>query len=276
MLKQAIANSAARAILLDDDAKDFLDSIEMKKVLADTKKLLKRKLDILGMDACLMSMAEVGYQIHASAAFTVGSEQTEPLEGWPYDTILTELVKNPAMTPHDLSTVIVKKYIASYAHDAVTQSACDLLKADVLAAAVAGLGNALTAGLSDSTSRQRILAARFQAQSYEVADNIDLVDFCSLLAQTTLGSEIAKRCQDVIQAVQSSYVVANGSRGESVKDSHGAAIYFPTAAVSPLYARLDFSQKTGWDRFLKAYLKAIRSRETDRAAVEAAGDGVVY
>jgi len=259
-LKRAIGDSEARAILLDDDAKDFLDNIEMKKVLTNTKKLLKRKLDILGMDACLMSMAEVGYQIHESAAFTVGSEQTEPLEGWPYDTILAELAKNPAMATHDVSTLIVKKYIDSYPHDAVTQSACDLSKADVLATAVAGLANELTAGLNDSTTRQRILTARTQVQNYDVADNIDLVDFCSLLAQATSGTEIAGRCQDVIQTVQAAYVVANGSKGEAVKDSHGVAIYFPTGEVSPLYAGLDFSKKTGWDGFLKAYLKAVRSR----------------
>src|SRR5882672_3720761 len=47
-----------RAILLDDNAKDFLDNQEMKKVMAGAARLLKRKLDILGMDACLMSMAE--------------------------------------------------------------------------------------------------------------------------------------------------------------------------------------------------------------------------
>ena len=55
-------------------------------------------------------------------------------------------------------------------------------------------------------------------------------------------------------------VVANGSKGEAVKDSHGVAIYFPTGGVSPLYAGLDFSKKTGWNGFLKAYLKAVRSR----------------
>ena len=55
----------ARAILLDDNAlKDFLDNLEIKKVLnAVHRTKLKRKLDFLGMDACLMSMAEVGYQI---------------------------------------------------------------------------------------------------------------------------------------------------------------------------------------------------------------------
>jgi hypothetical protein len=35
------------------------------------------------------------------------------------------------------------------------------------------------------------------------------------------------------------------------------AIYFPTLTVSPLYEGLDFSKKTGWDKFLKAYLTAI-------------------
>ena len=212
------------------------------------------------MDACLMSMAEVGYQINDSTAFTVGSEETEPLEGWPYDTILTALVKKPAMTAKDLSTLIVKKYIASYSRDAVTQSACDLSKAGALAAAVANLAKTLKAGLADSTTRQRILTARTQAQTYEVRDNIDLADFCSLLAKAASGSEIAKRCQDVIQAVQSGYVVTSGYKGAAMKNSRGAAIYFPTSTVSPLYAGLDFSKKTGWGSFLKAYLAAVRSR----------------
>lgn len=57
MLMPAIRDTQARAILLDDDAKGFLDNAEMKKVLADTEKLLKRKLDVLSMEACLMSMA---------------------------------------------------------------------------------------------------------------------------------------------------------------------------------------------------------------------------
>lgn len=259
-LKSAIRDVGARAILLDDDARDFLDNLEMKKVLAATRKLLKRKLDVLGMDACLMSMAEVGYQIHESADFTVGSEQTEPLEGWPYTAILAALAKNPTMAPRDLSAVVVDKYLASYKSDSVTQSACDLSKADALATGVAALAKALQASLIDATTRQRILATRTQAQSYEVADNIDLVDFCSLLAAATPGTAIAQCCQDVVQAAQSGYVLAQGYKGSDLQSSHGVAIYFPTQAVSPLYAGLDFSKKTGWDAFLEAYLTAVRSR----------------
>lgn len=260
LLRGAIHDAKLRAILLDDNAKDFLDNIEMKEVLSSTKKLLKRSLDILGMDACLMSMAEVGYQVHDSAAFMVGSEETEPLDGWPYDTILAELAKKPSVNAADLSSLIVSKYLASYAHDSVTQSASDLCKAGGLATAVASLAKALQESLADAALRQHILAARTKSQAYEVPDNIDLADFCSVLAQATVGSEVAQHCQDVIQAVQSSYVVAQGYKGSVLNHSHGVAIYFPTRSVSPLYAGLDFNKETGWGNFLHAYLRAVRSR----------------
>jgi hypothetical protein len=259
-LKKAARDMEARAILIDDNAKDFLDNQEMKKVLASVKKLLRRKLEILGMDACLMSMAEVGYQIHESAEFTVGSEETEPLEGWPYNSILVELVKKPAMTGRDLCTLIVGKYIDSYKQDAVTQAACDLSRAEDLATAVANLARVLNAGLADSTTRQRLLSARTRVQEYEVADNIDLVDFCMVLAKSMPGTEIAQRCDDVIKTAKTAYVVASGFKGKSMENSHGVAIYFPKGNVSPLYPGLDFSRKTGWDAFLKSYLAAVRSR----------------
>lgn len=260
-LEKADSDQKARAILLDDNAKDFLDNQEMKKVLADTAKLLGRKLDIFGMDACLMSMAEVGYQVKQSVDFTVGSEQTEPGAGWPYSTILSALTKNPAMSPSDLSTLIVSKYLASYAEaDGVTFSACDLTKADDLAAAVAGLAKALSTSLKDAAVLQRLQSARNQVQSYEVPDNIDLVDFCSLLGKSGIAPAIATACQNVIKTASSAYVMAQGYKGVDLKNSNGVAIYFPLRVVSPLYAGLDFSKKTGWDAFLTAYLKAVRGR----------------
>ena len=48
--------------------------------------------------------------------------------------------------------------------------------------------------------------------------------------------------------------------GDNNLDANGAAIYFPTRDVSPLYARLDFVKKTGSGRFLRAYVKATRAR----------------
>jgi hypothetical protein len=259
-LTKATRSDTERAILIDENAKDFLDNREMKKVLASAAKLLKRKLDILGMDACLMSMAEVGYQIRGSVDFTVGSEETEPMDGWPYDTILAELVQNPALTAKNLSAAIVGRYLASYSRDSVTQSACDLSKADALAGAVAKLAATLRKNLKNTLIKEKIMAARMQAQTYYVPDNIDLIDFCSLLARVTFGSDLAACCGEVIQAAEAGYVSRTGCKGSDLKNSHGVAIYFPLQSVSPLYAKLDFSKKTKWGAFLKDYLAAVRGR----------------
>jgi hypothetical protein len=250
-----------RGILYDDDAKDFLDNGEMTGVLADAAKLLGRKLDLLGLDACLMSMAEVGYEISGSVAYAVGSEQTEPGAGWPYQDILGALAARPDMTPQDLATLIVDKYLASYTPgDHVTYAASDLSRAGALAGAVAALAKVLKAGLADSATLQAIQTARNKAQHYEVTDNIDLVDFCELLVKGGAAATVAAACRKVVEVVQTGYVMRQGFKGATVAHSNGLAIYFPTEKVSPLYPGLAFSKKTGWDGFLNRYLAALRSR----------------
>ena len=254
----------ARAILLDDDAKDFLDNLEMKRVLQETQKMIGRKLDILGMDACLMNMAEVGYQVKNSVLYTVGSEETEPVDGWPYDTILAALSKQPDMSPIEFSKLIVKYYINSYkgSGEAVTQSACDLSASLTVASAVKKLASALKTGLKNGTTRTMISDARNRVQEYDVPDNIDLVDLCKLLKASTVPATIKNACDQVMGAIQgnSGLVISSGYCDKSMKRSNGVAIYFPTRTVSPLYSRLDFPKKTGWGAFLKAYIAATRSR----------------
>ncbi|MBX3235724.1 MAG: hypothetical protein KF814_06195 [Nitrospiraceae bacterium] len=254
----------SRAILLDDNAKDFLDNLEMKKVVAAGKKRLGRKIDILGMDACLMSMAEVSFQLRDSVQYTVGSEQTEPVDGWPYDKILKALSSTPDMDPPALAQLIVKQYLASYkgSDEAVTQSAIDLSKASVLAGECKALASALKGAVADKAARAAVVDARNRVQEYEVQDNVDLVDLCRLLKGAAVPSAVKQACGRVIAAVegQSKFVMAAGYYGSPMKGSHGLAIYFPTRAVSPLYAKLDFVKKTGWGAFLTKYLDATRAR----------------
>jgi hypothetical protein len=260
----AIDNKIARAILIDDDAKDFLDCLEMKKVLLDAKAYLNRKIDILGMDACLMSMAEIGYQMHNSVRYMVGSEETEPLDGWPYDTILGQLSAQPDTTPRDLSKIIVKKYIESYkgTGEAVTLSACDLMASTRFAAAVKQFAEALTAGLANTQTQVSIVNARNRVQEYHVNDNVDLINYCRLLKSSAIPASISNASDGVIAAVKeaSGLVFSSGYTGKSMMQSNGLAIYFPSRILSPLYARLDFSKETGWGKFVKEYIKSTRTQ----------------
>ena len=54
---------ADRGIAYDDSAADCLDNQELKRVLATAHRVLRRKVDVVGMDACLMTMIEVAYQL---------------------------------------------------------------------------------------------------------------------------------------------------------------------------------------------------------------------
>jgi Clostripain family len=249
----------SRAIAFDDQAQDFLDNIELKRVLLGIKKMLKRKIDILGMDACLMSMLEVAYQIKDTAAYQVGSEESEPGEGWPYDRILKLLAAKPSMSPGELAADVVNQYLASYGSDEdVTQSALNLAALDPLAQAVDGLATALKGALGDSAARTGIMTARAQVQEYSrpYDDYCDLLDLCELLAQGVHEPMVGQACLAVKQAAAQA-LVASGFKGSKVSHSKGISIYFPKRKLSPLYGSLDFIKKTSWSRFLQAYLAGI-------------------
>ena len=248
-----------RAIAFDDQAQDFLDNIELKKVLANIKKKLKRRIDIIGMDACLMSMAEVAYQIRDTADFSVGSEETEPGDGWPYDRILKALAAKPEMVPEELSKTIVSQYIASYkSTENVTQSAMRLEALTPLTVAVDGLAKALTKILTVAASRAALINARAQVQEYSrpYDDYCDLLDLCELIDKGVNNAAVKTACAAVKQAAAAA-IVASGCKGAAMANSHGVSIYFPKRKISPLYKTLDFTKQSKWDEFLVAYLAAL-------------------
>jgi cysteine peptidase C11 family protein len=252
----------SRAIAFDDQAKDYIDNIEMKRVMLDIKKLLKRKIDILGFDACLMSMLEVGYQVKGGVAYTVGSQEEEPNEGWPYDRILTALTKNPAMSPADLSRAAVTQYLASYgANSGVTFAATDLGQVDAVAAAVNTLGGALVKAMTDATAYSAIQTVRNRVQEYSSPydDYVDLLDLCDGLTQLVDVAEVATACA-AVKAAAGQMILQSGWKGANMARSHGSSIYFPKKKVCALYRTLDFAKKNAWAKFINGYIDGLGSR----------------
>ena len=255
-VEKAVTN---RAIAFDDQAQDFLDNVELKRVMMRITKILKRPIDILGMDACLMSMMEVAYQMRAVANYSVGSEESEPGEGWPYDLILKKLAADPGMAPEDVTKLIVKQYLASYTSgDNVTQSAVRPANLKPLASAVSGLGKSLSAALANSSLRSTIMTARAQVQEYSrpYDDYCDLLDLCELLENGVNDSGVRAAC-NAVKASAPDVIVVSGYKGSSVSKSRGLSIYFPKRKISPLYKTLDFTKTSAWDEFLKAYIAGL-------------------
>jgi hypothetical protein len=252
----------SRAIAFDDQAMDYIDNIEMKRVMLDIKKLLGRKIDILGFDACLMSMLEVGYQVKGTAAYTIGSQEEEPNDGWPYDRILTALAKNPAMSPADLSKVAVTQYLASYgANSGVTFAATDLGKLDAVAAAVNTLGAALAKAMTDSKTFGAIQSVRAGVQEYTSPydDYVDLIDLCDGLAKLAGNAGVTAACA-AVKAAMAPMILQSGFKGANMAHSNGSSIYFPKKKVCGLYRTLDFAKKNAWAKFIAAYTAGLGGR----------------
>ena len=131
------------------DATDGNDSLTTKEVgtaLAGAT----TSMDIVAFDAGLMGMTEVAYELTAKASVMVGSEQTVPGAGFPYDAILGDLVKNPVMTAAQLGQATVTRYGQSYTSGTpVSLSAIDLSKVQSLGDAVSSFGDAVMTGNTD-------------------------------------------------------------------------------------------------------------------------------
>jgi hypothetical protein len=200
-----------------------------------------------------MSMFEVAYQIKDTALVTVGSEELEPGDGWPYHLILADLAKKPAMNASQFGAVIVKRYLESYPKDEdVTQSACDLAKSAVLKKAVDALAKALKKCLADPGETVAILKSRRNSQAYDAQNSrgyVDLHDLCGHLAKNVKSSAVKSACK-AVQAGIAEFVIASGHKGSQLAGSHGVSIYFPTDEVSDLYKTLDFAKQGAWDDFL--------------------------
>ncbi len=118
----------------------------------------RKKLDVLGMDSCLMSTAEVCRQVRARVNYFVASEGFVPNTGWPYRDMLDKLThyykgdppRFPAhaeLRPEILCERLVKDYIEYYrdylpAGVSVDIAACDLSKFDEINESVHDAGRA--------------------------------------------------------------------------------------------------------------------------------------
>ncbi|MBW2701832.1 MAG: hypothetical protein JRF33_13535 [Deltaproteobacteria bacterium] len=77
----------------------------------------RNRLVIYGSDACLMQSVEVIYDLRNTVDYLLGSEQTEPGQGWPYGTIIRALTERPiyfAQRPWALAEAVLENYGTSY------------------------------------------------------------------------------------------------------------------------------------------------------------------
>lgn len=249
-----------RAICSDDATGHSLDTVELGRVLDRVVAKLGQPLDLLGMDACLMSNLEVAYQVRRHAKFMVASEENEPNNGWPYDAVLRGLTERPDQTADELAAHVVGSYLRFYTdrnHEgSITQAAYDLARVDEVAGPVDALADALVAhmpGAAMEIWKSQRGSARFWHNTLW-----DLSHFCQELERETSGPEVRAAARGVLDALGQGpgrFVLAEQHSGAKVGKCGGCSIYFlpPIQDLSRYYGDLDYAKERRWHNFLQAY-----------------------
>ena len=287
-----------RAILADDTSMDFLTNVEMSQALrvaefaqdeveaaaifkdADRLKEIMtrgtegslRHLSIIGMDACLMAMIEVQYQVRKFADVMVASQEVEPMHGWPYTEILEKLNLRPTMDASELGALIVEQFAESYVATkrtppSVTQSAINLSKLGDAGLLIRSFSRALAKDFDDvylkEVYRDAKEYAADQGYAFEDPEYIDLISFLRAMLTGYKGTGAQPRTLAAAQKLldwlvsDQSPIIKSLVTGKFENKAHGISIYVPTGTRSPLYADLDF-KSTGWPRTLETISKPQR------------------
>ena len=277
--------------LKDMTPSGYLTLNELKTVLKEIRYERGRPLDILGLDNCLMSMAEVSYELRGTVDYVVGCEGFSPAAGWPFREVLERLRDertkvSKESVPVRFSKAIVEEYTKYYANSwlggvSVAQSAMDMSKVDALKQAVAGLGEALVAELRAESKRKRtkgalpghypfrdnLILAHWETQSFNGERFVDLFDFCACLRNRHAGRKVQAQCKLVQKAI-TNYVMKSCYSGPTFQYAFGVSVYFPWSQVVNSYVNLDFVKGSGrrmggWGKFLAYYTEITRRPPRD-------------
>jgi hypothetical protein len=265
------ASGAVGELLGFRPERDPLHLPDLARAVADESESDRRRIDVLGMDCCCMSMVEVAYEIAPHAKFLVASQGTVLNHGWPYREILEAVV---GLSPREAAAEIARQYVGTYSDYSLLDVEADCAVTDLealpeLTAPMRRLSERLIAKIEDPNVWRPVVLAHWEAQSYKDEQYTDLADFCERLGMHIGDPEIAESCSEVIDSV-SRIVGTSCCSGSGSQYSTGLSVYFPWCndAVKAKnangrseldsYQELLFSRETSWGAFLDAYLSATR------------------
>ncbi len=250
-------NTLQKAIAWDEETPDhnplYMD--EVQYAIRDALSQVGREyIDIIYMDACLMQMVEVAYELRDKVLYLVASEETVPGNGGDYTDILTRFVNMSPHSPYRLARNIVLSYRDQYFDTSdTTLSAVDVTKINNLKTSIDIFAQNLMKVNFDYISQ-----ARDKTLHFAYSDQADLYDFAYEINKIVPGGVPgAVQVMNTIDEI----VIKEYHHGASMDDAHGIAIYLPPSPseTKPEYSKynnlysIDFINDSYWSTFIQWY-----------------------
>lgn len=267
--------SSDKGICFDDTTRNYLDN---KKLALALEKIYhirnQKKIDVLLMDACLMSGIEIAHLCAPYAQFLISSEEVVLGPGYNYAMTLKPLQKED-LTPYDFALSTVKIFAQTYApiSNDFTQSALNLSIINQFTIEFKEFINVLLK-YKQYDSRDHLKKTLKLAGSREMVTHfsepsyIDLIHFLEniliFISQNPKKIVFSKKEIDSIKEIKfiierkliptlNKIIIANVN-GENIPKAHGIYIYFPKYQIEESYENTQFPIITQW-KFLLQLLK---------------------
>jgi hypothetical protein len=292
-----------------DENGNYLSVSELGSALAHVKALLKRNVEVLHLDACLMQMVEVNYQLRNSVDYLVASEN----EGWTslqsFETYVAGI--SASTTAGNLAQSIADVYFDWSAIQSLGRTISVTRPGQVTPIVTAVDALALTLIQNIGAERANITTAQANAQKFAYQqdatwtmcpDNffVDLRDFCEEVVQHSSVPSVQTAANAVITAIGSaggSFLVSeqhSSAPGATQKNgfwfdqgTYGLSFFFPRSDTWGTYdnyindsitpANLAFTASTSWDEFLRAYFSGtVQFDSTSYSISEDGGSVRIY
>lgn len=260
---------AERGIFYNYATQTYLTNELLEQTLRTiTTTITHSKIDILGMDACLMASLEVAYQIRDYANLFIASENVEPAPGWDYSGFLKDLVQNPNRSSTLLARSIVNTYW-SFKGNQKIHCTLSCIKLKEIDAFVSSFNNLILMmqkyGIKHRDLIHKIVI-KARSGSIEFEEKyIDLKSFlkkvllaCNKLTTKSKSSgkgisldSIKEQTKKVLVLLKKTMLCQAGDQVNSFLG--GLTLYYPRGSVHPSYLNTNFAQETEWLVFLQQH-----------------------
>lgn len=262
-----------KGICWDDSTGNYLTNQKVDIALTTIRKecLDNKKFSIIGFDACLMSMLEVGNLFKKHAHIMVGSQEVELGTGWNYQKVLEPFLHG-ALGKRDFARHITHVYEETYSKitNDYTQSTVFLDDLAYLEDNINEVANYLIEALklqknkgvhnAIRASKNKLLCTHFDEPSYidlhhfytNLEYNLKHFSFTNTQAGTKIVAELRKLL-DHGRAIIRKLVLANVC-GKNLNQARGISIYFPEHRMHSSYPKAPFAHQNNWIRLVQTYI----------------------
>lgn len=267
---------ARKAIAFDDTSSSNLSPSELQTVLTSIKSYIGKKVPIFMMDACVMQMIEVVYEIKDDVDYILAAEEGTPTNGAPYDEVLDYIIDNSGQSPETISSAIPQIFVDSYDNGSQGTSKAQFSNVDT--SQLDSFMNNLDTFSDElegviTSEKDDILWEQGSSLSlYQDDANIDIKDFAQRIYDSAniTGINLKSSANTLINSF-SDLVIANSYTGYGLVNPCGVSFYFPSMQGTDYsqnytkYNNLSFASASRWDDFLSSFYDSFNSsQESDK------------